>query len=112
MVDDQVGRLTFTDDLAAATRHLLTARAPSGIYQVSNTGPAMSWADVAEEVFTRCGRERSDVRRISTAEYAAGRTLAPRPAHSVLDLAKLEATGFTMPDALDRRTEYLEAAGD
>jgi dTDP-4-dehydrorhamnose 3,5-epimerase/reductase len=109
VVDDQVGRLTFTADLAAATRHLLEVGAPSGVYQVSNAGPVTSWADVAEEVFARCGRERSDVRRVSTEEYAAGRALAPRPAHSVLDLAKLEATGFAMPSALDRLAEYLDA---
>lgn len=108
VVDDQVGRLTFTTDLAAATRHLLEVGAASGIYQVSNAGEPMTWADVAEEVFARCGRERSDVRRISTAEYAAGKTLAPRPAHSVLDLAKLESTGFVVPTAGDRLAAYLD----
>lgn len=107
VVDDQTGRLTFATDLAAATRHLLTTHAPSGTYQVSNAGPAMSWADVAEEVFARCGRERSDVRRVSTQEYAAGKQLAPRPAHSVLDLTKLAGAGVSMPDALDALDAYL-----
>lgn len=107
VVDDQTGRLTFATDLASATRHLLTTDAPSGTYQVSNAGPAMSWADVAEEVFVRCGRERSDVRRVSTQEYAAGKQLAPRPAHSVLDLGKLAAAGVSMPDALDALDAYL-----
>lgn len=107
VVDDQTGRLTFATDLASATRHLLTTEAPSGTYQVSNAGPAMSWADVAEEVFVRCGRERSDVRRVSTQEYAAGKQLAPRPAHSVLDLGKLAAAGVSMPDALDALDAYL-----
>lgn len=109
VVDDQVGRLTFATDLAAATRHLLETGAPSGTYHVSNAGEVMSWADVAEEVFVRCGRRRSDVRRISTQEYAAGRDLAPRPAHSVLDLGRLEATGFTMPPAIERLDDYLAA---
>ncbi|WP_300406193.1 bifunctional dTDP-4-dehydrorhamnose 3,5-epimerase family protein/NAD(P)-dependent oxidoreductase [Nocardioides sp.] len=107
VVDDQTGRLTFATDLASATRHLLTTDAPSGTYQVSNAGPAMSWADVAEEVFARCGRERSDVRRVSTQEYAAGKQLAPRPAHSLLDLDKLAAAGVSMPDALDALDAYL-----
>ena len=107
VVDDQTGRLTFATDLAAATHHLLATDAPSGTYQVSNAGPAMSWADVAEEVFARCGRERTDVRRVSTQEYAAGKQLAPRPAHSLLDLAKLTAAGVTMPDARDALDAYL-----
>lgn len=107
VVDDQTGRLTFATDLASATRHLLTTDAPSGTYQVSNAGPAMSWADVAEEVFARCGRERSDVRRVSTQEYAAGKQMAPRPAHSLLDLGKLAAAGVSMPDALDALDAYL-----
>lgn len=108
VVDDQVGRLTFTADLAAATRHLLDVGAPSGVYQVSNGGEPMSWADVAEEVFERCGRERADVQRISTEVYAAGKDLAPRPARSVLDLSRLEATGYAVTPALERLDAYLD----
>ena len=107
VVDDQVGRLTFAPDLAAATRHLLETRAPSGVYQVSSSGDPMTWAEIAEHVFAHEGRERSDVRRVSTDEYAAGRNLAGRPAHSTFDLSKIEATGFTPPGALDRLAAYL-----
>ena len=56
MVDDQVGRLTFTDELARATRHLLDVGAAYGTYNVSNGGAATSWADVAQEVFELSGR--------------------------------------------------------
>ncbi|CAN5473980.1 bifunctional dTDP-4-dehydrorhamnose 3,5-epimerase family protein/NAD(P)-dependent oxidoreductase [soil metagenome] len=107
VVDDQVGRLTFTADLAAAVRHLLETAAESGVYQVSNTGEPMSWAEVAAEVFACCGRERSDVRRVSTAEYATGKDLAPRPKHSTMDLSRLEAPGFAMPPGLDRLMVYV-----
>ena len=57
VVSDQVGRLTFTDELARATRHLLEHDAPYGTYHVTNGGPAMSWADVAREVFAVRGRD-------------------------------------------------------
>jgi dTDP-4-dehydrorhamnose 3,5-epimerase/reductase len=110
VVDDQTGRLTFTADLTAATHHLLSTGAPSGIYQVSNAGEPMTWADVAEEVFAHGGRERSDVRRVSTQEYAADKAMAPRPANSVLSLDRLEATGFRMPDALESLRSYLTAS--
>ena len=48
VVDDQVGRLTFTDELSRATRHLLDVEAPYGTYNVSNGGDPTSFADVAE----------------------------------------------------------------
>ncbi len=107
VVHDQVGRLTFTDDLARAVRHLLEVDATSGVYQVSNAGAPTSWAEVAEEVFVHRGRERSDVRRVTTQEYVVDKQLAPRPAHSVLDLTKLEATGLVMPPARQRLEAYL-----
>jgi dTDP-4-dehydrorhamnose 3,5-epimerase len=44
---------------------------------------------------------------VSTEQYAAGRPLAPRPRNSVLDLAKLQATGFEPEDAMRALTRYL-----
>lgn len=108
VVDDQEGRLTFAPDLAAAIVHLLQTSAPAGIYNVTNAGPTQSWADVAADVFELCGRDRADVTRISTSEYVADKAgVAPRPRHSTLDLAKLEATGFTPVVARQRLAEYL-----
>ena len=43
VVDDQVGRLTFTDELARATRHLLDTGAAYGTYNVTNGGEPTSW---------------------------------------------------------------------
>jgi dTDP-4-dehydrorhamnose 3,5-epimerase len=106
VVDDQVGRLTFTSELSKATRHLVETAAPYGTYNVTNGGPPTSWADVASEVFRLSGRDVADVARISTAEYAAGRTSAPRPAHSTLDLDKLVSTGFRPTDAAEALAEY------
>ena len=110
VVDDQVGRLTFADELARATAHLLAAEAPYGTYNVTNGGPPTSWAELAREVFALCGRSRDDVRGITTEEYAAGKTAAPRPPHSTLDLGRLEATGFTPEDALAALTRHLTRA--
>ena len=108
VVDDQVGRLTFTDELARATKHLLDTSAPWGSYNVSNSGDPMTWYDVAAEVFELAGRDRSDVTRTTTTEYAAGKALAPRPVHSVLDLTKIESTGFEPAPALDALRRYLK----
>ncbi|MCW2832769.1 MAG: NAD-dependent epimerase/dehydratase family protein [Nocardioides sp.] len=112
VVSDQVGRLTFADELARATRHLIDTDAPFGIYNVSNAGAPMSWAEIAREVFTRSGRSASDVSETTTAEYAAGvldkgGPFAPRPLQSVMSLSKIRATGFEPEDALSALDRYL-----
>ncbi|MGY1735345.1 SDR family oxidoreductase [Geodermatophilus sp. SYSU D00684] len=98
VVADQVGRPTLADDLADAVAHLVE-RGATGTYNVTCGGEPASWADVAEVVFAARGRDPHDVRRVSTAEYTADKEdLAPRPLNSVLDLARLEATGFRPRD--------------
>lgn len=106
VVDDQIGRLTFTSELARGTRHLLDSGASYGTYNLSNGGPAMSWCDLAQEVFALSGRSADDVTPVSTADYTAGKDMAPRPAHSVLDLAKITATGFEPEDARTALARY------
>ncbi|MDI6910893.1 bifunctional dTDP-4-dehydrorhamnose 3,5-epimerase family protein/NAD(P)-dependent oxidoreductase [Nocardioides sp.] len=106
VVDDQVGRLTFTGELSRATRHLVETGAAYGTYNVTNDGPPTSWADLAREVFRLAGRDSEDVVRVSTEEYAAGKSLAPRPACSVLGLEKLIGTGFVPEDALTALARY------
>jgi dTDP-4-dehydrorhamnose 3,5-epimerase len=99
VVDDQVGRLTFADDLAAAIMHLLEVRAPFGVYNVSNGGTPTTWADIARRVYELTGHDPARVSGVSTADYFAGKEAAPRPLNSVFDLSKLEATGFVPRDA-------------
>jgi dTDP-4-dehydrorhamnose 3,5-epimerase len=108
VVDDQVGRLTFTTELARATAHLLDTRAEHGTYNVTNGGDPMTWHAVAAEVYALAGRDREDVARTTTAAYAAGKDLAPRPEHSVLDLRKIEATGFVPEPAQRALSRYVE----
>ncbi len=112
VVEDQVGRLTFADELARATRHLLDSRAPYGTYNCTSGGPSSSWADVARAVFSHVGRDASDVTPISTETYAAGRPTAPRPRHSTLDLTRLRATGFEPEDAGSGLARYLRDLED
>jgi dTDP-4-dehydrorhamnose 3,5-epimerase len=111
VVDDQVGRLTFADEVARATRHLVERRAAYGTYHVSNDGPPMSWAEVAAEVFRLRGRSPEDVTPVSTQVYADEREVAPRPASSVLSLTKLTATGYAPADAREALRAYVSASG-
>ncbi len=107
VVGDQFGRLTFTADLAAGIAHLVSSEAPAGTYNLTNAGPTMSWAQIAKRVFELRGRDAADVTEVTTAEYFAGKTMAPRPIHSTLGLEKLQTVGFTPSDADLRLVEYL-----
>ena len=109
VVDDQLGRLTFTRDMAEAIFHVLGTHAPYGTYDCTGSGAVKSWADIARAVFDAANGNGDRVVPVSTADYyatAAG-PVAPRPVHSALDLAKLEATGFSMPDWEERLVAYM-----
>ncbi|MFS0868165.1 dTDP-4-dehydrorhamnose reductase [Microbacterium sp. 179-B 1A2 NHS] len=109
VVDDQVGRLTFTDDIARGIRHLTSSGAPYGTYNLTGAGEPASWADIAAEVFELTGSDRARVTGVSTEAYfaSAAAPVSPRPRWSVLDLAKIEATGFTPRDWRESLREYL-----
>jgi dTDP-4-dehydrorhamnose 3,5-epimerase len=109
VVDDQRGRLTFASEIARAVVHLLDTNAPYGTYNVSGAGDARTWKDIASDIFAITGADRSRVSGVSTAEYFANAPgpVAPRPLNSVLDLSKLEATGFVPRDAGEQLEEYL-----
>jgi dTDP-4-dehydrorhamnose 3,5-epimerase len=110
VVGDQVGRLTFADELARAVHHLLAHRAAYGVYHVSNDGPAQSWADVARAVFEASGRSADDVRETTTEQWQAAqgdRVIAPRPRLSTLDLGKLRSTGFEPRPAAQALSDFV-----
>jgi dTDP-4-dehydrorhamnose 3,5-epimerase/reductase len=111
VVNDQFGRLTFTTEIARAIIHLLQVEAPYGTYNVSNDGGPMTWADIARAVFKTRGRDAASVRSVTTAEYAAGKSLAPRPEHSVLSLDKIISSGFRPADAMIQLKAYLSSLG-
>lgn len=111
VVKDQFGRLSFTEDIAAGIVHLLDTKSPWGVYNLTNSGDAASWFDIARHVFELSGKSVDDVTGVSTATYFAGKTgIAPRPENSVLELSKIEQTGFTPPEWQLRLTEYLARA--
>ena len=100
VVDDQIGRLTFTAELARGIRHLLTSDAEPGIYNITGGGEPLSWMQIARRVYELAGHDPQRVKGVPTAEYyaSANGPVAPRPANSVLDLGKLTETGFHAED--------------
>lgn len=107
VVNDQIGRLSFTVDIAAGIRHLLESGANFGTYNLSNDGDSQSWADIAGDVYELMGEPRSAVTGVSTEEYFKGKDVAPRPLHSVLDLTKIKESGFAPRPARAALEEYV-----
>lgn len=120
VVDDQIGRLTFTRDMAEGILHLLgyregstvpVAPAAYGTYNLTGEGRAASWAEVARSVFDLANGNGDAVRPVSTADYyaSAAGPVSPRPVHSALDLSKIESAGFTPRDWEDELRDYVRA---
>jgi dTDP-4-dehydrorhamnose 3,5-epimerase len=107
VVDDQVGRLTFSDDLANAAEKLLKREA-TGVFNISNSGSSVSWHEIAKRIYEIQGSDSALVKPISTEEYFAGnQNVSPRPKFSVLSLEKLETLGIVMPDWEESLVKFL-----
>ncbi len=102
VVDDQRGQPTWTADLAAQIRALITARARAGIYHGTSSGE-VTWFGLAREVYALAGADPALVSPTSSAAYPRP---APRPAYSVLGHDAWAAAGISpignWRDALDR----------
>jgi dTDP-4-dehydrorhamnose 3,5-epimerase len=109
VVNDQIGRLTFAEDLARGIKHLLETKAAFGTYNLTNEGESVSWAEIAKEVYELAGKTRDDVTPVTTKHYYEDKDgIAPRPLQSTLDLGKIKATGFTPREWKQALREYLE----
>lgn len=108
VVDDQYGRLTFTSELSRAVDFLINNDAPSGLYNVTNTGPIKSWYEIAADTFELAGFDRNRVKPVTTDEYSDGKDyFAPRPKYSDLDLSKIQSLGFRSLDYTNALEEYI-----
>lgn len=119
VVDDQVGRLSFTRDMAEGIFWLLGYRegdvepsspAPYGTYNLTGSGEPKSWAQVAKRVFELANGNADKVVPVATADYYASvaAPVSPRPEHSAMDLSKIVAIGFNPPDWEQELDEYVK----
>lgn len=90
VVDDQIGRPTWTRTLAEFMTFVIREKAPYGIYHLANEGQC-SWYQFAKEILK--GRS-VEIAPVTSAEYPQK---AQRPQYSVLDLSKAKGLGFTIP---------------
>ena len=113
VVDDQVGRLTFTDELVRATRHLLdTRRRVRHLPRLQRRPRHVVGARSRRRSSSAPAAAPTTSPGTSTAAYAEGvlaqgNPFAPRPLNSAMSLEKLRATGFEPEDALSALDRYL-----
>ncbi len=103
LINDQVGRPTFTFDLAQALVTLVDVNV-YGVFHVTNSGQC-SWFDFAREVFAVAGRNEVVVRPILSEQF---RSHAERPKYSVLENTRFAGLGLRLlPDWRDSLREYF-----
>ena len=108
VVDDQIGRLTFTSELVRIIDHLLSTKAPFGTYNATNDGPLASWADITRKIFELSNHKDLIVSNTTTAEYFANKPgVAPRPLNSDMSLDKLHSTGFQSRNWEEDLRQYI-----
>jgi dTDP-4-dehydrorhamnose 3,5-epimerase len=107
VVSDQIGRPTFTSQLAAGIKFLIDNKASYGTYNLSNEGEPVSWADFTRAIFQVAGLDLAVVDTTTKDYFADKPGSAPRPLNSLLDLSKIEALGFKPNDWRDDLREYI-----
>ncbi len=108
VVADQFIRPTFAGEIARAIKFLIDSNAEYGIYNLTNEGDVISWADFTREIFKEAGFDLG-VTNTTYAEYSSSKPgIAPRPLNSVFDLSKIEALGFKPRDWRENLTEYIK----
>lgn len=103
VVDDQRGCPTYAVDLARTIIQLCRKNA-NGIVHVTNGGDC-TWFEFAQEIVQSAGLATT-VRPVKSQQMARP---APRPAYSVLSLARLQSFGIEMPSWRDAFRRYFEA---
>jgi dTDP-4-dehydrorhamnose reductase len=110
-VADKFSRPTFTGDLAGWVAAWLDAGSPGGMFHACNGGPVTSWHGMAAEIvawLAEQGRMVPDLRALELDHMAAFR--APRPRHSAMATARLEALfGVPPRDWREALREHLDA---
>lgn len=98
VVNDQMGRPTWTRTLAEFMLYAVQNKIPYGLYQLSNEG-SCTWYEFAKEILKD---KDIEIEPVTSEEYPQK---AYRPRHSVMDLNKAENTGFkniSISDAISK----------
>ena len=100
VVNDQLGRPTWTRTLAEFMLYLIAVEATYGVYHLSNDETA-TWFDFAKEIL----KDRAvEVEPVTSAAFPQK---AYRPKHSVMNLEKAKSTGFEILSWREALNKFL-----
>lgn len=100
VVNDQVGRPTWTKTLAQFMLYAVENQVAFGTYQLSNDD-SCTWYQFASEILKDTD---TTVLPVTSAEYPQK---ANRPQHSIMSLDKAKKTGFTVPTWQEALQNFL-----
>jgi dTDP-4-dehydrorhamnose reductase len=107
VIEDHIGRLTFTHELVKVIGHIIQNKLEYGTYNCSNSGDPSSWADITKSIFEAAGYNLT-VTGISNETYYSDKPMsAIRPLNSMLKLNKLESSGFVFSNWRDDLVKYV-----
>ena len=110
-IDDKFSCPTYVDDAAVALDHLLNLTDPAGgVVHICNPGPT-SWHGIASEIVAQSQRPQTPIASQKLSEMTGFR--APRPVHTAMDVAHLEAlTGHAMRSWQDALAAYFSTESE
>ncbi len=104
VVNDQIGMVTYTYDLARLVVDMIQTQA-YGTYHATNSGDFISWYDFACEIFKQAGM---DV-KVTPVDSSAFPVKAVRPKNSRMNQSELDDHGFErLPHWKDALARYLD----
>lgn len=104
VVDDQVGQVTYTYDLARLVVDMIQTE-EYGTYHATNSGEYISWYDFACEIFKQAGMDVP----VTPVDSSAFPAKATRPKNSRMNQTELDDHGFVrLPDWKDALARYLK----
>ncbi|MBB5182884.1 dTDP-4-dehydrorhamnose reductase [Catenisphaera adipataccumulans] len=108
VVNDQIGMVTYTYDLARLVVDMIQTDA-YGTYHATNSGDFISWYDFACEIFRQAGMDVK-VNPVDSSQFP---TKATRPKNSRMNQTELDDHGFKrLPDWHDALARYLKELND
>lgn len=100
--EDRTVSPTYILDAARATRQLVEAQVPSGLYHCVNSGHC-TWLEFARELARQVGVEP----RLKPTRMSEARLRAPRPQYCALSNENLASIGIVMPSWQDALGRYV-----
>ncbi|RNM31386.1 dTDP-4-dehydrorhamnose reductase [Absicoccus porci] len=108
VVNDQIGMVTYTYDLARLVVDMIQTK-EYGTYHATNSGDFISWYDFAKEIFKQAGMDVP----VTSVDSSAFPAKAKRPKNSRMNQTELDKHGFTrLPDWHDALARYLKELKD